>query len=125
MNLRIFNSKTNTHVYLECKEYVKYLGILIDSNLTWKHHVDHIASKISKIIGIIARLRHFVPLSTLLTIYQSLVFPYMSYGMAVWGQAAQTHLNFYYFKNMHFALCISLVAENMQFHFLFLQKPFQ
>ena len=47
----------------------------MDGNLTWKHYVDYIASKISKIIGIIARLRHFVPLSTLLTIYQSLVFP--------------------------------------------------
>ena len=65
----------------------------MDGNLTWKHHVDYIASKISKIIGIIVRLRHFVLLSTLLTIYQSLVFPYMSYGVAIWGQAAQTHLN--------------------------------
>ena len=70
---------------LNVKNMLKYLGILIDSNLTWKHYVDHIASKISKTIGIIARLRHFVPLSTLLTIYQSHVFPFMSYDIAVWG----------------------------------------
>ena len=38
------------------------------------------------------RLRHFVPSSTLLHIYRSLVQPYLSYGIAVWGQAAPTNL---------------------------------
>ena len=44
------------------QEFVKYLGVIIDSNLTCKYHIDNIAYKISKTIGIIARLRHFVPL---------------------------------------------------------------
>ena len=60
----------------ECKEYVKYLAVLIDSHLSWKFHIDYVASKLSKIVGIIARLRHFVPFNTLLSIYQSLMFPY-------------------------------------------------
>ena len=64
--------------------YSVYLGILLDSNLSWKF-----ALKISKIIGVIARLRHFVPLCTLLNIYRSLIFPYLSYGLAAWGQAAK------------------------------------
>ena len=51
-----------------------------------------VALKISRIIGVIARLRHFVPLCTLLSIYCSLIFPYMSYCLAAWGQAAKTHL---------------------------------
>ena len=46
---------------IECKEFVKYLRIIIDNNLSWKYNIDNIASKISKTIGIIARLRHFVP----------------------------------------------------------------
>ena len=49
---------------LKCKDYVKL--VLIDKNLTWRPHIDHIASKISKIqkiVGIIARLRHHVPLN--------------------------------------------------------------
>ena len=53
------------------KGYVKYLGVLIDLNLTWKYHITHITSKISKIICIIARLRHFAPTNTLLTFYRS------------------------------------------------------
>ena len=66
---------------------------LLDSNLSWKFHIEYVALKISKIIGVIARLRHFVPLCTLLNIYRSLIFPYMSHGLAAWGQAAKTHLH--------------------------------
>ena len=60
----------------------------------------YVALKISKII---ARLRHFVPLCTLLNIYRSLIFPYMSYGLAAWGQAAKTiYINSLYCKNVSF-----------------------
>ena len=88
----MFDNCTNTFPSLECKEHVKYLGILLDSNLNWKFHIEYVALKISRIIGVIARLRHFVPLCTLLNIYRSLIFSYMSYGLAAWGQAAKTHL---------------------------------
>ena len=36
--------------------------------------------------------RHFVPISTLLNIYESLISPYISFGIAVWGHAAQIYL---------------------------------
>ena len=43
---------------------------------------------IGKGIGLIARLRHLVPLAILLNIYHSLIEPYISYGLIAWGQAA-------------------------------------
>ena len=66
---------------------------MIDSNLTWKYHISYVTSKTSKTIGVIARLRHFVPPSTLLTLYRSLISPYLLYGLTVWGQALQIYLN--------------------------------
>ena len=69
--LKIFDIETGDFVLLGQKTYIKYLGILIDSNPTWKYHISYITSKISKTIGVIARLRHFVPSSTLLTLYRS------------------------------------------------------
>ena len=51
-----------------------------------------VALKISRNIGILAKLRHFVPPKTLFGIYNSLIFPYLSYGLVAWGQAAKTHL---------------------------------
>ena len=93
VNFKIFNHHINSYTPLERKSYVKYLGVLIDENLSWKHHILHIASKISTSIGIIARLRHFVPLSTLQHIYRSLIQPYLLYGITSWGRADKTHKN--------------------------------
>ena len=72
---------------------MKYLGVLIDENLSWKQHINYISTKIRKGIGIITRLRHLVPLTTLLNIYRSFIEPYISYGLVAWGQAANVHLN--------------------------------
>ena len=93
VNLNVIGNNIDILTSLECKEYVKYLGVLIDSHLSWKFHIDYVAFKLSKIVGIIARLRHFVPFNTLLSIYQSLMLPYLTFGLSAWGQAAKLHLN--------------------------------
>ena len=84
-NLKMFDFNTNSFVPLEKKGYVKYFGILVDSDLTGKPHIALITSKISKTISINAT--HFVPHNVLLNIYQSLVQPYLTYDIIVWEQA--------------------------------------
>ena len=90
--LMIFDNEQNKNVALESKEYVRYLGILIDKNLSWKHHIDHITIKVSRIVGLIAKLRHFIPTHTLLNIYRALISPYLTYGLTAWGQACKSYL---------------------------------
>ena len=63
VNLKVFGHHTNGYISLEHKKFIKYLGVLIDENLSWSYHIAHVASKISKSIDIISRIRHFVPLS--------------------------------------------------------------
>ena len=92
VNILMFDNSNHILTSLECKDHVKYLGVLLDSHLSWKYHIDNVALKISRIIGVIARLRHLVPFTTLLSIYRSLILPYLSYGLAAWGQAAKSHL---------------------------------
>ena len=89
----IFDSEQNKYVNLEHETNIKYLGILIDKNLTWKHHIDAISTKISKGIGLIAKIHHFVRRNILINVYQSLIHPYLTYGIAVWGQACKTYLD--------------------------------
>ena len=93
IKLKVIDYSTNISSGLEYKEYVEYLGVLIDNHLSWKYHVDYIAVKISKIVGVISRLRHFAPFCTLRSIYQSLTLPHLTYGLTAWGQAANAHLN--------------------------------
>ena len=65
----------------------------MDHNLSWKHHVDYVALKVSRVTGLIATLRYFVPTHTLLTIYRSLIAPYLTYGLVAWGQASKSSLD--------------------------------
>ena len=74
------------------KNYIKYLGIYIDKNLNWAPHIQHINSKISKNLGILFRLRHFLTLNTLKQIYYSLIYPYLHYGIMSWGNTYPSRL---------------------------------
>ena len=92
-SIKLYDTNAGCRVGLDQRNFVKYLGVLIDSNLTWKHHINHIAIKISNSIGIISRLRHSVPFDILCTLYRSLILPYLSYGVIAWGRAAKIYIN--------------------------------
>ena len=91
--LFIYDPSTNKHKQLECREFVKYLGVLIDYKLSWNNHIDTIFLKISRTVGLLSKLRHFVPFSTLISIYHSLLAPYLRYGLIALGQASKSQLN--------------------------------
>ena len=61
VNILMFDNSNHILTSLECKDHVKYLGVLLDSHLSWKYHINNVALKISR-IRVIARLRHLVPL---------------------------------------------------------------
>lgn len=58
---------------LEHKEDVNYLSLLIEKNLSWRNQIDSLILKISKTVGMIAKLRHFVPQNILLHIGISII----------------------------------------------------
>jgi hypothetical protein len=109
------------------KSNVKYLGLFIDSNLTWKAHIDYISIKIYRAVGIIARLRHFVPKHTLQRIYHAMLHPYLNYGISVWGQACKTHLHHLLVssRNGLFDWWILQSLENTLYRFSVLPEYFQ
>ena len=71
----------------------KFLGLAIDENLTWKKHIDGVTKKISCNIGVMNKIKHFIPERILYSLYCSLVLPYISYGILVWGNACKTYLD--------------------------------
>ena len=56
-----------------------YLGIILDEHLSWKAHVAMVTGKLSKINGILNRLKYVYPLQVLLIIYKSLFVPHINY----------------------------------------------
>ena len=75
------------------REYcIKYLGILIDSHLNWKKQVEFIGKKIRRSIGILCKLRHYVDLNILVKLYYALIYPFLTYGILIWGNTYDTTL---------------------------------
>ena len=73
-------------------ETTKFLGVIIDNRLNWKHHIDSICNKVSKNIGIILTARRVFNKNTLLSLYYSFIYPYFTYCIHVWGSAYKTRL---------------------------------
>ena len=84
--------KINKEAIDETK-YVKYLGILIDSELSFKYHIVELKKKISRAIGILYRLRPFVNTKLLTSVYYAIIYPFLLYGVVIWGNAGITLLN--------------------------------
>ena len=76
--------KINNFIIDRVTEF-NFLGLIISSNMKWKKHIDHIALKVSKIIGIMYRLKFILPADVLLTIYNSLILPHFNYCHLAWG----------------------------------------
>ena len=71
---------------------VKYLGVTFDSNLTWKNHINELCSKLSKTVGIFSKLRYNVNFDILIMLCYSLIYPFLNYGVQVWGLTYPTYL---------------------------------
>jgi len=62
-----------------------FLGLIISSNLKWNKHIDHISLKLSKIIGILYRLKDLYQQNILIMLYNSLIVPHFNYCLLTWG----------------------------------------
>lgn len=72
--------------------YAKFLGVLIDEKLNWKKHISFISNKIAKNIGIISKIRHVIPRRCLISLYYTLIYPFLSYCNIVWASTYKTNL---------------------------------
>ena len=75
---------------IDISKTTKYLGVIIDENLNWKEHINQLTIKLSHAIGMLSKMRYYVPESTLFSLYHALFASHMTYGCQVWFQAANT-----------------------------------
>ena len=73
-------------------KYVKYLGILIDPHLNWSYHTKTLAPKLSRAVGMLAKMRHFVTPEVLRNLYFGIFSSLMTYGAQIWGQHINSHI---------------------------------
>ena len=73
--------------------YVKFLGVLLDENLSWKYHLTELSKKLARTCGMFFKVRHFLPINILICLYNSLFSPFLQYGLLVWGLTYETYIN--------------------------------
>ena len=74
----------NNTIIERVKEF-DFLGLTLNENMDWSSHCHKIANKISRILGVMNRLKHYLPTSVLTTIYNSLILSHLQYCLTVWG----------------------------------------
>ena len=82
-----FNNST-----IKINEAVKYLGITIGNKLNFEEHINALATKISRSLGVLGKLRHVLPKSGLRNLYYSVIHPHLLYKITVWGNAFDKRL---------------------------------
>ncbi|KAK9501212.1 hypothetical protein O3M35_011970 [Rhynocoris fuscipes] len=75
-------------------EPVKFLGLHIDSSLTWKVHTLKLREELSKAIYLIRKLKDEVPEEIMKTAYFGIFQSKMAYGIIVWGAATEANIIF-------------------------------
>ena len=72
---------------------VKFLGVIIDDELSWNHHINHLKEKLNSSINIIKRIMKFIPKSEYHKLYDSLFKSHLTYCISCWGGISSNRLS--------------------------------
>ncbi len=88
-------------------KYVKFPVVLLDEHLTWKCHVTELRKKLTWIPVYFFKIRHYIPLQPSVSLYNSLFFSFLCYGITVWGLTYDRYLKPLYLLQKKILRCIS------------------
>ena len=71
----------------------KYLGVTIDNHLSFNQHITLLENKVARSVGVISKLRFYLPQSSLIILYFSLVHTHLLYALPVWASTYNTYLS--------------------------------
>lgn len=69
-----------------------FLGVIFHKNLSWTEHINKVRTKVARSVGLLQRIRYYVPVRLVRQLYFSLVHSHLSYGLLVWGNGNKTDI---------------------------------
>ena len=102
---------------------IRFLGVIIDENMTYKNHILSLKNSLSRKIGLLYRLNKFLPVDVLKLIYHSIIYPHLNYGIVLWYSAPANllHKLFVCQKRSIRAICNTEYNEHTSEYFRNLQ----
>lgn len=98
---------------LDKVNFTKFLGVYIDENMNWNQQISFVSNKLSRMCGILFRVRNNLTPESLVSIYYTLCYPHLTYCVSVWACTWQS-----------FIKKIS-IAQNKVFRCMFYMNRFQ
>ena len=98
--------KINDYELKEVSE-TKFLGVIIDNNLSWLPHISALAKKLRCCSGQLNRIKNFLPAALHKSIYRTLFESHVSYAISVWGNVHHRKL-----KPIFIAQKLEILYEN-------------
>ena len=71
-------------VKIEQSQYIKLLGVNIDSDLNFSNHIREVCIKSGQQIGVLTRLRNLIPTPAKLQLFKAAILPHLTYCSTVW-----------------------------------------
>ena len=79
--------------YMPAVNKTKFLGIIIEEHLNWAMHINHLCNIIARNVGILQKLRYFIPAYVLKILYHSLILSHLQYCTLLWANSYYSHLH--------------------------------
>ena len=80
------------YTYLERVSTMRYLGVLVDQNMSWKEHIAKLRMKLGRNVGILRHLKFILPFHAMRSVYFALVHSYLSYCPLIFLNTFKTHI---------------------------------
>ena len=83
---------TFNNIEIKRENFIKFLGLIIDENLTWKNHIEVVENKISKNIRVLYRASHLLDFKNFPKIYFPFIHIYIIYANIAWASTFKNKL---------------------------------
>ena len=91
MPLKLPELKIGNNI-IEKATSIKFLGVIIDENISWRDHIKTVENKLSKNIGLLYQAKQFLDENSLKTLYFSYIHSYLNYANIAWASTHFTKL---------------------------------
>ena len=113
LNVYMSNSR---QTQVEC---CKYLGVILESKMSWVQHITYVKYKVSKGIGSMYQARKYLNKKSLAGLYNSYIYPYLIYCVESWGNLAKCHLDPLFILQDTIIIIITFSSYDKSSQFLF------
>merc|ERR1712055_1180283 len=95
-NSKIIPNIPDSLKFLDCEikrtPSIKFLGLILDENLTWNQHIDELCCKLKSLFHIFYNIIKYLTKKEIQSIYYALVYSRIKYGINIYGQAGTSKI---------------------------------